>query len=252
MSLYHYVTLVIFMSFLVAVTPGSDLFHLVIAQEGDKDDDDEEEEDSDDNEEDFEEENSIQICCSWGSAVSDGILSYHIDDEDDDISENQQQAVRNAVEEWDTKIGPLELEELSSNEKSDIKIEFQEDREGGEGGEGGEGAIAGQSLNIFDGSGFIDNVQIIIYKQISDYEFSPAQIEQIAKHEMGHALGLGHANFEGNLMAERITAGTETISECEVKAVFVANNWKLTEELDDDDANNSNPDDPPDDNIICV
>jgi Matrixin len=250
MSLYHYVTLVIFMSFLVAVTPGSDLFHLVIAQEGDKDAE-EEEADNDDNE-DFEEENSIQICCSWGSAVSDGILSYHIDDEDDDSSENQQQAVRNAVEEWDTKIEPLELEELASNEKSDIKIEFQEDRGEGE-GEGGEGTIAGQSLNVFDASGFIDNVQIIIYKQVSDYEFNPAQIEQITKHEMGHALGLGHANFEGNLMAERITAGTETISECEVKAVYVANNWKITEEPDDDDdANNSTPDNPPDDNIICV
>jgi Matrixin len=246
MPLYHYVTLVIFMSFLVAVTPGSDLFHLVIAQEGDKAD--EEEEDDNDDNEDFEEENSIQICCSWGSAVSDGILSYHIDDEDDDSSENQQQAVRNALEEWDTKIEPLELEELASNEKSDIKIEFQEDR-----GEGGEGTIAGQSLNVVDGSGFIDNVQIIIYKQVSDYEFTPAQIEQIVKHEMGHALGLGHANFEGNLMAERITAGTETISECEVKAVYVANNWKITEEPDDDDdANNSTPDNPPDDNIICV
>jgi Matrixin len=251
MSLYHYVTLVIFMSFLVAVTPGSDLFHLVIAQEGDKDAE-EEEADNDDNE-DFEEENSIQICCSWGSAVSDGILSYHIDDEDDDSSENQQQAVRNAVEEWDTKIEPLELEELSSNEKSDIKIEFQEGRGEGEGEGGGEGTIAGQSLNVFDASGFIDNVQIIIYKQVSDYEFNPAQIEQITKHEMGHALGLGHANFEGNLMAERITAGTETISECEVKAVYVANNWKITEEQDDDDdANNSTPDNPPNDNIICV
>jgi hypothetical protein len=40
---------------------------------------------------------------------------------------------------------------------------------------------------------------------------------------MGHALGLGHANFDGNLMAERIKDGTETISECEIRAVVEAN-----------------------------
>jgi hypothetical protein len=40
---------------------------------------------------------------------------------------------------------------------------------------------------------------------------------------MGGALGLGHANFDGNLMAEKVNAGTEKVSECEVKA----NYWKL-------------------------
>jgi predicted Zn-dependent protease len=27
-------------------------------------------------------------------------------------------------------------------------------------------------------------------------------IEQIAKHGLGHALGLGHANYDGSLMAD--------------------------------------------------
>ena len=65
-------------------------------------------EEEDFEEEDFEEENSIQICCTWGSSLEDRSLTYHIDD--DDMSEEQQQAVRNAVHEWDTKIEPLELE----------------------------------------------------------------------------------------------------------------------------------------------
>jgi hypothetical protein len=30
---------------------------------------------------------------------------------------------------------------------------------------------------------------------------------------MGHALSLGHANFDGNLMAEKVNDGTEKVSE---------------------------------------
>ena len=49
--------------------------------------------------EDFEEENSIQICCTWGSDLQDGKLSYSIDDEES--TREQQDAVRNAIEEWE-------------------------------------------------------------------------------------------------------------------------------------------------------
>src|ERR671918_2881995 len=58
-------------------------------EEEDFEEEDFEEEDFE--EEDFEEENSIQICCTWGSSLEDGSLTYHIDD--DEMSEEQQQAV---------------------------------------------------------------------------------------------------------------------------------------------------------------
>jgi hypothetical protein len=61
----------------------------------------------------------------------------------------------------------------------------------------------------------------------NDYEFDTKTIGQIAKHEMGHALGLGHANFDANLMAEKVNDGTAFVSECEIKAVIEANYWKL-------------------------
>ena len=51
-----------------------------------------------------------------------------------------------------------------------------------------------------------------INKRIQDYEFDTKTIGQIAKHEMGHALGLGHANFDKNLMAERVNHGTGFVS----------------------------------------
>lgn len=195
------------------------------------------EEEEDFEEEDFEEQNSIQICCAWGNSLEDGRLTYYIDD--DDTSEEQQQAVRNAVQEWDTKIEPLELEQESSKKASDITIEFEDDNDDEE--------IAGQTITIANAYGFLVNAQITIYDGVQEYEFDTTTIGQVAKHEMGHALGLGHANFDGNLMAEMVNYGTATVSECEINAVIEANYWKLG----DDGDNNIDPDAPRYDGVTC-
>jgi predicted Zn-dependent protease len=193
------------------------------------------EEDSE--EQDFEEENSIQICCAWGSSLEDGRLTYYIDE--DDTSEEQQQAVRNAVQEWDTKIKHLELEEESSRGSSDIKIDFEDDND--------EEEIAGQTITVANAYGFLVNAEITIYTEVQEYEFDTTTIGQVAKHEMGHALGLGHANFDGNLMAEMVNYGTATVSECEINAVIEANYWKLG----DNGKDNIGPDNPRYDSVTC-
>ena len=155
-------------------------------------------EDNDDHlDEDFEDGNAIQICCAWGIDLQDGKLRYQIDAS----SKEQQNAVTNAIEEWDSRIDSLDLERVSSiTQSADIRIEFQDKSEETEEGE----EIAGRTTTIFDEYGFLDNAQITISRSVQDYEFDTATIEQVAKHEMGHALGLGHANFDGNLMAERL------------------------------------------------
>jgi hypothetical protein len=172
--------------------------------------------------EDFEDQNLIQICCAWGEELQDGILTYKIDD--DDISKDRKAVVQDAIEEWDAKLDLLELEELPDKKNSDISIEFEDDYDDSK---DEEDDIAGETMTTFYGDGFIGKVEITINKNVQDYEFNTKTIGQIAKHEMGHALGLGHANFDANLMAEKVNDGTAFVSECEIKAVIEANYWKL-------------------------
>ena len=197
---------------------------------------------NDDNE-DFEDQNLIQICCAWGEELQDGILTYKIDD--DDISKDQEVVVQDAIEEWDSKIDPLELEEVPDKKNSDIIIEFDDNNDDSK--DEGED-IAGKTMTTFHGDGFIGKVEIIINKKVQDYEFDTKMIGHIAKHEMGHALGLGHANFDGNLMAHEVNDGTVFVSECEIKAVIEANYWKLGQSNDDA---NSTPDYPHENSMAC-
>ena len=236
--LYYYV---LFFSFLISLLVEADTLHpfsIAVAdskgQEGHNDD----RRDSDNANEDFEEQNSIQICCTWGYNLANGILTYYIDKENS--NKQQQHEVRNAIQEWDRNVDPLELEETSSKKNGDILIEIQKKYEGYE----QEELIAGQSINAFDTNGFIYKVLIIVCKGIPDYKFDEGVFERIVKHEMGHVLGLGHANFDGNLMTERINYGTGRVSECEINAVLQANYWKFID-------NGREPYRPQSNGIIC-
>jgi Matrixin len=196
---------------------------------------------TDNDNEDFEDQNLIQVCCAWGGELQDGILTYKIDE--NDISDKEKAAVQGAVEEWDTKIDRLELEEAPDN--SDITVEFAD---GNDDDKEKEEDIAGMTMTTFYENGFIEKAKITINKKVQGYEFDAKTIGQIAKHEMGHALGLGHANFDNNLMAERVNHGTGFVSECEIKAVIEANYWKLGQ---NEENVNLAPHNPPENSIVC-
>jgi hypothetical protein len=62
--------------------------------------------------------NGIQIYCSWGSEIADGVLTYRIDD---DADQKVIQAVHQAVDNWNSKIPNIKLQEVTDN-SADIDI----------------------------------------------------------------------------------------------------------------------------------
>ena len=191
---------------------------------------------NDNGDHDFEEKNSIMICCSWGDKLADGKITYTFQGKADS---ELKQAVRDGIKEWDDKIASLQFVEISGTDKQeqhpDIQLKFRKDGD----------EIAGITITNFNRFGFIDNNLITISKGAFGNTFDSKTIEIVTKHEIGHALGLGHANFDSNLMAIMITEGAETISTCELEGVLQANHWKFI------DNNNMPPHIPKIDHIIC-
>jgi hypothetical protein len=180
---------------------------------------------------DFIGRNMISICCNWGEELADGELTFMIRDDDDNNQDRvsiqnkesnvlKNEAVHSAIEEWDQRIEALTFREVQSRYAANIEIRFRE----------GENEVAGATRNFFDRYGLITKSFVTIYERGFPFEFSDDQIEQIAKHEIGHVLGLGHANFDNTLMATRVHYGSGTVSECEIQAVYEANHWKLKQE----------------------
>ena len=166
----------------------------------------------------------ILLCCSWGEELADGEITYFIGDRMIDegshgtryeIDKSSVEAVTKAFEEWDSKIEGLIFTEVPTRRGADVEIYFQV----------GHNEKAGITSNYYDFYGFITKSYVLISKGAFGFAFSNHQIEQIVKHEIGHVLGLGHANFEGNLMAAQVNRGIGSVSGCEVNAVYTANKW---------------------------
>jgi Matrixin len=269
---------------IVLVSQGGFSLQTAHAQEQDEETEDEEDEepDNDDNNEEGNEEedngqtDSIGVCCSWDERLADGVLTYRIiervsednkddgeeegdkegnddsqDEEEfsiDDLStseSDQRRAVTDAVSEWNSRIPNLRLVNEDSNADADIEVQLV----------GGlRGMAAGATLLKFDEDGFITKVTILLPKaaffiegdsQVFAVQYDPQKLKEIATHELGHALGLGHADFDSDLMSERLNSDeTMNISQCDVTGVLQANHWKLVN-------NDSVPNSPDEDEISC-
>lgn len=156
----------------------------------------------------------INLCCTWGEKIEDGLLTYKIL-----ASDKHKIIIQNAIDDWNQNLNGLIRLEPSVNSSADIEIKLKENNSG---------KIAGQSTINYGPTGFIDNVKIILNEGTFGKSLSFRIIEIISKHELGHAFGIGHSNFENSLM--RLTHYNNEsleITECEINAVIDANMWKL-------------------------
>lgn len=253
--------------------------------EDDEDEDENQPDDNDSDEEGDEDEDdgqldSIDICCTWDERLADGTLTFRIIEKviedheyDEDISEDEgnqddveistgdldnsgsdlRKAVAFAVEEWNLKIPNLRLVEISSassenddsNVDADIEVQLVD---------GLRGMVAGATVMRFDEDGFMNKATILLPRaaffvesdsQVFAVQYDPQKLKEIATHEIGHALGLGHANFDSDLMSERLNSDeTMNISQCDINGVLQANQWKLVD-------NDNTPNNPVEDEVSC-
>ena len=170
----------------------------------------------------FMEQDSIRICCAWAAnKLSDGILTYTIVNG----GQTEQAAIQDAIQEWELPIPNLKFSEVVTptiEAPVDIQFKFLEV----------EGQQVGKTLTKLDRYGFISDTNVTISKSVFGNMLNRQDIEQVAKHEMGHVLGLDHANTDGKLMSRKLyldSDAADVISDCVVKAVLQANSWKLLE-----------------------
>jgi hypothetical protein len=162
----------------------------------------------------------LEICCGWGSSLTQGKLSFSLRGPDAATVE----VMRAAVREWDTALGALSLTEVAAGAE-DVAIRFID----------GPGRTEGEAITAFSRNGLIRRVDITI--KGARAPGNAGGLSQITKHEFGHALGLGHANFDGNLMSAAVSPSPVPIPACNLVGVLEANRWKLV----DDDAGPSRP-----------
>ena len=173
----------------------------------------------------------LQICCSWGNEIADGVLTYRIDD-----GANQKviQAVHQAVDEWNSKISNIKLQEITdSNADIDISTNSKAPKVSHTVSMVGPKISTGKNIKLvapgesqisFDSRGFIAHVDITISTKALGNSISSSELESIAKHEIGHSYGIGHTNFIGDLMSPVLTPSTNTnISQCDINAIEEAN-----------------------------
>jgi predicted Zn-dependent protease len=157
----------------------------------------------------------IDLCCTWGSELKDNVLTYNIEKGSKDL----EKITESAFSEWENNLNNIQFKNVKDNDAADIEIKFKK----GNINKGGDAEI------YFDQNGFIDYVKISVSKTSNGTELNQTILEHIIKHEIGHALGLGHSQFRHSIMYPIVDQTVIEISRCEIDAVKDANNWKFIE-----------------------
>lgn len=175
---------------------------------------------------------TIHLCCRWDQQISDGVLKYKLVN----IQGKLKDVVREAFDNWNEQLVKLQLIEVSSKQ-SDQKAEIVitvEDIPNGKPNQLAKsteaGLTAGQSVNNLNKDGFITNATILLSDELFNTGSDLNPLLGVISHEIGHALGLGHANFN-DLMKPVVTGDMEEVSVCDVKGVIDTNELSLEKEV---------------------
>ena len=163
-----------------------------------------------------EKKKKLKICCTWGTQLSDGVLNYNFENGDKDLKK----IVKEALNEWEKEIDNLEFKKVKKKSDSDIEFKFKK----------GKGKKVGKAITYFDYDGFIAFTEVSISKKAYGDYLDRATLKHVIKHEIGHVLGLGHPNFGNSLMSSNVNKIITEISECEIKGVKKANEWKFVDD----------------------
>jgi hypothetical protein len=161
-------------------------------------------------------QNILQICCTWGDKLNDGVLTFHT------INNNHQKdtLVKDSFYEWNSKLENVKFMEVQDASNADVLIIFEKKGE----------ETVGQTTTVLDDKDFIKRVKIHISLNFNEERINVDTLSLVLKHEIGHALGLAHSNFY-DLMNAVVNYQNKAITKCEIDAVQLANSWRLAENL---------------------
>ena len=163
---------------------------------------------------------AVAICCAWGNRLTDGVLTYSVTGNDPTALS----IIRGAVQAWDDTLPDLTMSEVTG--KADIALLYGPGAADGGESPGGTGA-RGLTTTYLNGRRLVLRVEIGV--DGGPAPVNAGAIEEIAKHEFGHALGIGHANWDGDLMSPLVNPMPAPIPACDVNAVRQANSWRMVD-----------------------